>query len=117
MPRSEPPSPVDAIRQLLLDEAAALRDGRFADLSRIAARKERLADTLAAFPLPAPEVSRLRALAERNTALTSAVMGGIRAALAVLADARAGGQSLQTYDGRGARRPLGSESGQTVRRA
>lgn len=117
MPRSERPRPGDAIEQLLLDEATALREGRFADLSQIAACKERLADTLGSSPLSAHEASRLRALAERNSALMSAVMGGIRAALAVLDGARAGGQGLQTYDDRGARRTLGRESGQTLRRA
>lgn len=109
--------PGSALETLLCDEARALRELRFDDLSGIADHKERLVVELVSAPLDPGHMQRLRALSARNASLTESVMAGLRSALAVLDVARSGGAGLQTYDDRGARRSMAGVGERPVRRA
>jgi hypothetical protein len=64
----------------------------------------------------AGSLARLRAKADRNARCLEAAGRGLRAAQRRLAEIRAAGQTLQTYDVQGQRQALGGAAQQIARR-
>lgn len=104
------------IEAVLLEEARALGLARFAELTALADRKERLFGTLDRAALGPEQLVRLHELAARNGALLEQTMRGLRAAIAVIETARNPQAAFATYDTGGRRRTLGTDGG-AARRA
>lgn len=100
----------------LLDRVhAALMAGDLASLAAHVAALEALpTERLAG--LGAAPLGRLRAKADRNARCLEAAGRGLRAAQRRLAEIRAAGQGLQTYDVQGQRRTLAGTGQQIARR-
>lgn len=109
--------PVEALRQLLSSEAAALQAGDLAALQALAGQKADLLASLAASPPPpAASLERLRAEAGRNAGLLAAAQRGLAAARQRLAELQRAA-APQTYDALGRRRRLGPVAAAVERRA
>jgi hypothetical protein len=109
------------MEDLLASERRALRFGEFGQLAYLAEAKTQLSyriDGLAAGPTSIlPKLERLRARAAENQRLLAAAMKGVRSAQHRLDMIRRAGQSLNTYDKLGRKRPLGAAPGTVERRA
>lgn len=99
---------IDALEDLLDKERAAILDGAFADMGRIANEKE---SVLERRELKAPDqktLDRVRRKAARNHQLLAAAISGVRAVTARLDVLRNGPSGMNTYDRAGQRTTLGN---------
>lgn len=99
---------IDALEDLLDKERAAILDGAFEDMGRIASEKEVVLERR---ELTAPDqrtLDRVRHKAARNQHLLSAAIRGVRVVAARLDVLRNGPSDMNTYDRSGQRTSLGS---------
>ncbi len=94
-------SAAEALEDLLEKERAAILEGRFDKLERLAAEKERLVKSVA--ESGGRGLVGLRNRAERNRALLMAMSAGVKSAIQRIEGLRGAGKPLQTYDAAGQR--------------
>ncbi len=94
-------SAAEALEDLLEKERAAILDGRFDSLERLAVEKERLVKSVA--DSGRSGLVGLRNRAERNRALLIAMGAGVKSAIQRIEGLRGAGKLLQTYDAAGQR--------------
>lgn len=108
---------VEDLQDLLDRERAALLEGRFEVLERLAEEKQRLAGAMLKSEPDAGALAAVRKVAERNRDLLSAAREGLRAASARIAGLSKAKAPLATYDATGARTNLAAAASTLQRRA
>ncbi|MDJ0825616.1 MAG: hypothetical protein QNJ16_08945 [Rhodobacter sp.] len=108
---------VDGLLDLLERERVAVLDGRFDQLERLTAEKERLLQAIPGPNTDMTELAQLKKLGERNAALLSAMQSGVRSAIRRIEAFRSGPASLQTYTASGQRQCIGDGQASLQHRA
>ncbi len=107
----------ELLEDMLERERKAALGGRFDLLERLVAEKERLIAVVAREGADAETLARLKAGAERNGRLLQSMRDGVAAAKARLSALGGRGETLQTYDAEGRRRPISRAANPADRRA
>ena len=91
--------------KLLREEREIILKGPLSDLSRIAARRDKLAEALTSekMVLTEADIKALRHAADRNQSLLKASLSGMRAAKSLLTEQRQAATTMGTYTDSGER--------------
>lgn len=103
--RFDPPTPAEALEDLLDRERAMILNGELDGLARSAPRKEALIASLKVSD--AARLQQLRRKADRNQTLLQAVARGLKAARDRIGRSGGTGPALRTYGADGAAHDLG----------
>lgn len=102
------------LEELLDKERAAILEGAFEDIGKIASHKERLLDRHKLDP-PDPKIlNRLRQKSQRNHHLLAAVIRGVKSVTSRLENLHSGPDGLNTYDKTGQRTTLKGSNHRTL---
>lgn len=93
----------DLLNALLQEERNALVRGDLEGLQTLADRKSEVFDDLDVSALPRQEFEQLQHMLDRNQALLSSALDGIRAVATRMAELRKTRSGLETYDQSGSR--------------
>lgn len=117
MPRPDMNAMIGALSDLIDREKAAILDGDFAVLAKLADRKTALVAQINSIATP-QEASLLRVQEkiQRNQELLSRAMEGVRTVSARLAELKRVRDGLQTYDAQGQRQTHGGQQVSSVER-